>query len=195
MNKQTAAFYNRISFWYPVVDVILRPQKRLLFNMVNDMPEGNLLEIGVGNGSHLQLYKKHKITGIDTSKAMLDVASNNSLRNIELFEMSGEALSFDDQHFDYVVLSHVIAVVDDAGQLLNEVYRVLKPQGHLFILNHFTPHNWLKHIDCSFALIAKSLRFKSIFHLKDLPMLEKFTLKKELNIGMASYFKILIYLK
>jgi phosphatidylethanolamine/phosphatidyl-N-methylethanolamine N-methyltransferase len=195
MNKRTAAFYNHFSFLYPIIDLILEPQKRLLFNEVNNVPEGKLLEIGVGNGTHLTQYKKHKITGIDTSEVMLNIARKNRLENIELIEMSGESLLFDDQLFDYVVLSHVIAVVDDANQLLKEVYRVLKPNGQIFILNHFTPDNWLRHVDQSFRSIAKLLRFKSVFRLQDFPAIGNFTLKREVGVSMASYFKLLIYQK
>ena len=151
MSKKTAVFYNHFSFLYPVIDVILKPQKKVLFKELNNMPKGKLLEIGVGNGKHLSWYKKHKITGIDTSSAMLAIARKNQPEDVELFEMNGEALLFDDQFFDYVVLSHVIAVVDDAGQLLREVYRVLKPQGQVVILNHFTPDNWLRHFDHGFG--------------------------------------------
>jgi phosphatidylethanolamine/phosphatidyl-N-methylethanolamine N-methyltransferase len=54
MSKPTAAFYNRFSLLYPLVDVFLQPQKRLMFQEINNLPDGNLLEIGVGNGAHLQ---------------------------------------------------------------------------------------------------------------------------------------------
>jgi phosphatidylethanolamine/phosphatidyl-N-methylethanolamine N-methyltransferase len=195
MSKQTIAFYNHFSFLYPVIDAILKPQKILLFEEVNKLPKGKLLDVGVGNGRHLSQYKKHKVVGIDTSIAMLNIARKNRFEHIELIEMSGEALSFEDQLFDYVVLSHVIAVVDDANQLLQEVSRVLKPQGQLFILNHFTPDNWLQHIDSSFELIAKALHFKSVFRLGDLSAIKSFKLKKEVSIGMACYFKLFIYQK
>lgn len=195
MNKRTAGFYNQFSFLYPLIDVILKPQKRVLFNKVNEMPKGKLLEIGIGNGAHLKLYKKHQVTGIDTSAGMLNIARKNALGNTMLLEMSGEALSFDDQVFDYVVLSHVIAVVDNPEQLLREVHRVLKPQGRAFILNHFTPTNWLRYIDRGFEIVAKALHFKSVFCLEDLRAIGKFTLQQEINVGMASYFKLMIYRK
>jgi len=195
MNDKTAAFYNSLSFVYPIIDVILKPQKRQLFNEVDNVREGVLLEIGVGNGSHLSQYRKHNVIGIDTSEAMLNIARKNRTPNIELIEMSGEALLFDDQFFDYVVLSHVIAVVGNAEQLLKEVHRVLKSQGQIFILNHFTPDNWLRHIDHSFEWIAKSLHFKSVFHIQDIQALKQFTLRKEVSVGMAQYFKLLIYEK
>src|SRR5205809_7113136 len=113
MGKQTDSFYNKFSFLYPLVDVFLKPQKKVLFKEINMVPEGSLLEIGVGNGAHFQFYKKHKIIGIDTSAAMLEIARKKSCGNIRVFKMDGEALLFDDEEFDYVVLSHVIAVIDN----------------------------------------------------------------------------------
>lgn len=195
MSKPTESFYNKFSFLYPVVDVFLKPQKKVLFNEVNLLPEGNLLEIGVGNGAHLNLYKKHRLTGIDTSEAMLKIARRKSGRFIKLLKMNGEALLFDAGEFDYVVLSHVIAVVDDPKRLLEEVFRVLKPQGRVFILNHFTPNNWLRHLDRAFAVVSRPLHFKSVFCMDEITTIKKFTLFKEVPLGFASYFKLLIYQK
>jgi phosphatidylethanolamine/phosphatidyl-N-methylethanolamine N-methyltransferase len=109
--------------------------------------------------------------------------------------MDGKALLFNDDEFDYVVLSHVIAVVDDPAELLEEVLRVLKPQGQVFILNHFTPNNWLLYFDRAFGLISKSLHFKSVFCIDEITTIKKFILLKEVHFGLASYFKLLIYQK
>lgn len=195
MNKQTDLFYNRFSLLYPLVDVFLKPQKKALFNEINILPEGKLLEIGVGNGAHFQHYKKHKIIGIDTSAGMLALARKKSCKNITVLKMDGKALLFDDEEFDYVVLSHVISVVDDPEQLFKEVLRVLKPQGRAFILNHFTPDNWLRHIDRAFEPISKMLHFRSVFSIRQIATIKKFTLLNEVHFGLASYFKLLIYQK
>ncbi|MCQ6959106.1 class I SAM-dependent methyltransferase [Mucilaginibacter aquariorum] len=195
MNNQTDHFYNKFSFLYPLVDVFLKPQKKVLFDEINRLPEGNLLEIGVGNGAHFHLYKKHKVVGIDTSAAMLEIARKKCCENIKVFKMDGKALLFYDEEFDYVVLSHVIAVVDDPEQLLKEVLRVLKPQGQVFILNHFTPNNWLRHFDRAFGMISKFFHFKSVFCIDEITTIKKFILLKEVHFGLASYFKLLIYQK
>lgn len=195
MSKKTQSFYNQFSFFYPLVDIFLGPQKRALFKEINTLPYGELLEIGVGNGAHLPLYKTHKITGIDTSDNMLATAGKRKANNVDLLQMNGEALSFEDACFDYVVLSHVIAVVENPEQLLSEVYRVLKPNGKIFVLNHFTPNNWLKHIDRSFRPFSKKLHFKSVFYISDLKGIQKFSLLKELSFGSLAYFKLLIYQK
>lgn len=195
MSKKTSNFYNKFSVFYPLVDIFLRGQKRKLFQEINSLPFGQLLEIGVGNGTHLKFYNTHKITGIDTSFNMLSVARKHKSENVELIEMNGEALLFQDQTFDYIILSHVIAVVDNPEKLLEEAHRVLKPNGKIFILNHFTPNNWLRHIDKSFQIVSKTFHFRSVFHLDSLSTIRKFTLLKEISFGQLSYFKLLIYNK
>lgn len=195
MSTKAESFYNKFSLFYPAVDVFLKPQKKVLFDEINSLPEGQLLEIGVGNGSHLQLYKEHKIFGIDTSSATLAIAAKRNTNNAQLSRMNGEDLLFEDARFDYVVLCHVIAVVNDPEQLLAEVFRVLKPNGSLFILNHFTPGNWLKYVDYAFKPISKCFHFKSVFHIEEIKPIRKFKLFKEVFFPPASYFKLLIYKK
>lgn len=195
MSSNTEAFYNKFSFFYPLVDVFLKAQKKVLFKELNMLPDGNVLEVGVGNGKHLHNYKKHNIVGIDTSASMLKTARKQTVPNIELIQMDGMALLFDNEQFDYVVLSHVIAVVDDSEKLMEEVLRVLKPGGKVYILNHFTPNNWLRYIDKAFNVASKVFHFKSIFYLQNIATFRKLTLLKEISLGTVSYFKLLVYQK
>lgn len=194
MSAQTN-FYNRFSFLYPLVDLFLKPQKKKFFNGINQLPYGNLLEIGVGNGSHFHLYKNHKITGIEISTSMLSAAMKNQMGNIELFQMNGEELNFEDNTFDYVVLSHVIAVADNPEKLLTQCHRVLKSNGKLLILNHFTPDNGLKYTDRIFNFCSKWFHLKSLFYLKDIMGINQFKLEKEIILKPFSYFRILIFTK
>jgi phosphatidylethanolamine/phosphatidyl-N-methylethanolamine N-methyltransferase len=188
-------FYDRLSFLYPLIDLFLAPQKRKFFGMINSYPQGRLLEIGVGNGNHLKHYGSHDIIGIDTSENMLDHARKYERDNIQILKMNGEALLFPNEAFDYIILSHVIAVVEDPEKVLEEVYRVLKLGGKVFILNHFTPDNWLKYLDISVAGISKLFHFKSVFHITSLQKIEKFKLLNAFAADPFSYFKILIYEK
>ncbi len=195
MSSQTDNFYNKFSFFYPLADLFLKPQKRKLFQEINKLPPGELLEIGVGNGKHLALCKTHKITAIDTSTSMLEIAGKQKKENVELLQMNGEDLQFPDKSFDYVILSHVIAVADNPERLLAETFRVLRPEGKVFILNHFTPNNWLKYVDKSLQPISKIFHFKSLFYMDSLSAIKKFRLLKEIRFGQLSYFKLLIYRK
>ncbi len=195
MNNKTESFYNRFSILYPFIDAFLMFHKKLLCDEVNNVPDGKLLEIGVGNGSHFKFYKKHQIVGIDISENMLEIARKRNYKNIELIKMNGKQLLFNDEQFDYVVLSHVIAVVDDQEQLMKEVLRTLKPQGQVFILNHFTPNNWLRYIDYLFNGFSKIFHFKSVFYIDQVTALKKINLLKEVSLGLTSYYKLLIYQK
>lgn len=194
MSAQTN-FYNRFSFLYPLVDIFLKPQKKKFFNEINQLPYGNLLEIGVGNGSHFNLYRNHEITGIEISSSMLNMAKKNSKDAIHLYEMNGEQLEFADNSFDYVVLSHVIAVVDRPEKLLKQCHNVLKTNGKLLILNHFTPNNWLKYLDRIFNTGSKLFHLKSLFYMEDIKAIDQFTLEKEIALKPLAYFKILIFTK
>jgi len=195
VGKQTDSFYNRFSFFYPLADAFLKGYKRVLFQEINKQPFGQLLEIGIGNGRHLPMYRTHNITGIDTSFNMIEIARIHQTEHVELLQMNGEALAFKDNSFDYVVLSHVIAVVDNPETLLAEVGRVLKPNGKLFILNHFTPNTWMKYVDYSFQFLSNMFHFKSVFFITQLANIKKFSLLKEISFGRHAYFKLLIYSK
>ncbi len=195
LSKQTNIFYNRFSVLYPLVDLFLKPQKRTLLREINALPYGYLLDVGVGNGGHLPLYRTHRVIGIDTSQNMLKAAARYKKPAINLLHMDGESLEFPDGIFDYIVLSHVIAVAGRPEKLLEEAYRVLKPGGKVFILNHFTPKNRLRYIDQVFQPLAQRFHFRSVFHIDNLAAIQKFNLVKEIGLGWFSYFKLLIYSK
>ena len=195
MRYATATFYNCISFLYPVINYFIKGQRKVLIGEANKALPGKLLEIGIGNGSHLPLYTTHQITGIDISEAMLNKAKRFKNNNVKLLLMNGEHLSFPEACFDYVVIAHVLAVTKDPDQLLAQVYKVLKPGGKLFILNHFTPDNWLRYIDYAFQPLSSLFHFKSAFHLHKIKGLQRFSLIKQTGLGPGSYFKLLIFCK
>lgn len=195
MKSSTSRFYDQIVLAYPLVDFFLKPQKKVLADIVNQYPSGKMLEIGVGTGSHLQFYNKHEIIGIDLSAQMLKMAEKRRKPNVVLLEMDGQQMAFEPNTFDYLVISHVIAVVESPEKLLDEAFRVLKPKGKMIVLNHFTPTNWLKYIDHAFQYVARFFHFKSEFYINDLKAIRKFNLLDEVGFGKFSYFKLLIYEK
>lgn len=195
MTKGSAKFYDRFTFFYPLVDLFLKPQKRRFFGRINALPYGQALEIGVGNGAHFKYYRNHHITGIDTSQYMLLRARKHVTDHIRLIQMDGESLLFANESFDYVILSHVVAVVADPEKLFTEAHRVLKPGGKVFILNHFTPNNWLQYIDRAVERISPLFHFKSVFRKSSLNNANRFRLLSEFDAGLFSYFKILVYEK
>ena len=195
MHNSTGIFYNCLSILYPAIDYFLKGYKKALIEEVNSNTPGDLLEIGIGNGSHLPLYSVHQITGIDISEAMLYKAQRFKNERTRLLLMNGENLLFPEVCFDYVVISHVLAVTKNPDQLLKQIYKVLKPGGKLFILNHFTPDNWLRYVDWAFQPVSSIFHFRSSFKLTDINELQLFSLHKQTELGKSSYFKLLIFYK
>jgi phosphatidylethanolamine/phosphatidyl-N-methylethanolamine N-methyltransferase len=195
VHNSTGSFYNCLSFFYPAIDYFLKGHKEALLKEINDCAAGKLLEIGIGNGSHLPLYRSHQIVAIDISEAMLRKAQRFKNEHTQLLIMNGENLLFPEASFDYVVICHVLAVTKDPDQLLKQIYKVLKPGGKLFILNHFTPANWLKYIDRAFQPFSSLFHFRSSFHLADIKELQRFSLYKQKELGKNSYYKLLIFSK
>jgi phosphatidylethanolamine/phosphatidyl-N-methylethanolamine N-methyltransferase len=193
--QSVSSFYNRITFFYPAINFFLEAHRHALVNEVNSANPGTLLEIGIGDGSHLPLYEHHQITGIDVSEVMLRKARRSARPGTTLCIMNGEHLLFPETSFDYVVLSHVLAVTPHPDRLLAEVYRVLRPGGRLFVLNHFTPGNWLRYIDWAFQPLSSIFHFRSLFYVEQIEGLQRFRVLKERSLGSVSYFKLLILVK
>ncbi len=195
MPISTRKFYNLISPIYPFINIFLEPHKSALIKEINKLPLGSLLDIGVGNGKHLKQLKTHQITGIDVSKKMLQLAAKNKTKNTTLLLMDATSLQFKNNTFDYVILSHIIAVVPNPNSVLNEVFRVLKPNGKVFILNHFTPNNLLQYVDKTFNTFSGIFHFKSAFYLRSLTSLKQFNCCEEIKLGTFAYYQLIIYQK
>ncbi len=191
----TSQFYNQISVIYPLIDWFLKPQKELLAKEINGLEKGKLLELGVGNGKHLNLFQKHEITGIDISEKMLEIAQSNQEREVNLLKMDAMEMTFPNSHFDYVILSHLVSVVENPTKLIAEACRVLKSNGKIFVLNHFTPKNCLGIIDKLFNPLSKLFHFKSEFYIEDVRVGEKMELVREVEIGSFGYYRLLVFEK
>ncbi|ATG44647.1 phosphatidylethanolamine N-methyltransferase PmtA [Phaeobacter piscinae] len=133
--------------WAPVYDktfgAITNVGRRRAVGYVNEHRSGRVLEVGVGTGLSLPLYKSHlRVTGIDFSEDMLKKAmkrvEEHDLDHVEtLRQMDARALDFPDATFDTVSAMHVLSVVPDPEQVMGEIARVLKPGGKVVITNHF----------------------------------------------------------
>ncbi len=185
-------FYDNCVTVYPLVDLFLKPQKKVLVEFINSLPKGNLLDVGIGTGSHIPQYRNHEIQGIDVSDKSIQVAKKREkYTNVDLKVMNGEKLEFEDNLFDYVVLCHVIAVTENPDRMIEESYRVLKEDGLLFILNHETPDNGMKYLDKFFNRFSHHFKLSSYFKIKDIKSLDRFEVVDERKVGAFDYFKLL----
>lgn len=102
---------------------------------------GETLEIGFGTGLNLPYYPKHikKLITVDANPGMNALALKRIQASdivVEHNVLSGENLPFASQSFDSVVTTWTLCSIANVEQALKEIYRVLKPQGRYFFIEH-----------------------------------------------------------
>jgi ubiquinone/menaquinone biosynthesis C-methylase UbiE len=108
---------------------------------------GEVIDIGVGTGRNLEHYPKGiRLTGIDISAPMLDIARHRASRlgrEVDLREGDAQALEFANANFDTVVFTLSLCSIPDDGKAISEAKRVLRPGGQLLLLEHVASPRWL----------------------------------------------------
>ncbi len=125
---------------------VLQPGRRAVVERMRCRPGERILEVGVGTGLSLPLYPRSvRVTGIDVSQPMLERAQALKLRrqlnHVELHCMDAEHMAFEDDSFDKVVAMYVVSVAPNPKRLLDEMRRVCRHDGDLYIVNHFRHAN------------------------------------------------------
>jgi phosphatidylethanolamine/phosphatidyl-N-methylethanolamine N-methyltransferase len=138
--------------WAPVYDwtfgAISRRGRHLAVERIDSLGCERVLELGVGTGLSLPLYRTpRQVIGIDYSAAMLDQAAHHITTAsipVKLARMDAAQLAFPDASFDAVAAMYVMTVVPDAAAAMREIVRVLKPGGTAIIVNHFSQDHGLR---------------------------------------------------
>jgi ubiquinone/menaquinone biosynthesis C-methylase UbiE len=111
----------------------------------NCIQGSHVLEVGVGTGKNLPYYPEDlKVTAIDLSPRMLARARTKAPKigsEIELLEMDVQHLDFPDHYFDTIFATFVFCSVPNPVAGLQELRRVCKTDGKLFLLEHVRPGN------------------------------------------------------
>ncbi len=109
-----------------------------------------ILEIGcnIGQMAHL-LDKKARYSGIDVSSKCISAAKADFINqsNIQFAIMDGENNHFPNESFDLIILAYVLSVTPNAKKLMNECHRLLKKDGTVLIVNHFSGSLLFKKLD------------------------------------------------
>jgi phosphatidylethanolamine/phosphatidyl-N-methylethanolamine N-methyltransferase len=167
------AAYRRYSSIYDTVfGPVLQPGRKAVVDALGLRPGERVLEVGVGTGLSLALYPDTvTITGIDLSREMLEKARERArqLPNVEaLHEMNAEQMTFPDRSFDKVVAMYVISVVENPQRLLDELHRVCKPDGEIFLVNHFHSENpIIRTVERGLARFSDKIGFHADFELPE----------------------------
>ncbi|WP_404465120.1 methyltransferase domain-containing protein [Vreelandella aquamarina] len=137
----------RYSAYAPLYDVVvsraLRRARRIALDQIDWEPGMRVLLVGAGTGLDLPfLPRELEIHLTDLTPGMLKRARDRAeryQRDVNCQVMDASALTFDDEHFDVVIMHLILAVMPNPEQGLAEAYRVLKPDGQLCVMDKFQP--------------------------------------------------------
>ena len=126
-------------FWGPVIYPAAVKVLDRVAPILDTRDEVHVLDVGSGTGAlaiaTLERWPRHRVTGIDPSGGMLEVAraladerlAEGVARRFRAEVASADRLPFDDGSFDTAVSSFVLQLVEDRPAALAEVRRVLRP--------------------------------------------------------------------
>lgn len=171
--ESVKAAYRRYARIYDgIFGPMLQPGRKALLKALACKPGERVLEVGVGTGLALPMYPPEvRVTGIDVSREMLERArervAKRGLKNVDaLLEMDAEAMSFPDASFDKVVAMYVASVVERPARLIEELHRVCKPDGEIFLVNHVRSENRvISAVEKSLARFSDALGWHPDFEL------------------------------
>lgn len=110
----------------------LTPKVKKLFRIISDLDSGaKLLDVGSGIGGFLELVEQEnphvETYGLDMGMPSKYLAGGRQLRG------SAMSLPFQDNSFDVVTCSHVIEHLLEPVSCAQELYRVCKQGGYIYI--------------------------------------------------------------
>lgn len=144
-NKPSDTSWGRVSSWY---DEMLKDddsyqQKVIEPNLLRvvDAKKGEkILDLGSGQGHFSRLFAKAgaEVVGLEISEELIALAKKYDTKNVYYIAgKADEALNFKKEEFDKVTVVLALQNMKNMVKVVEEVARVLKPQGKFFlVLNH-----------------------------------------------------------
>lgn len=105
------------------------------------LARGRVLEIGIGSGLNLAFYgdQTDSVTGLDPAAELTRLAHERAHALgavVELLTVSGEAIPADSASYDSIVCTWTLCSIPNVYRALDEMHRVLKPDGTLIFIEH-----------------------------------------------------------
>jgi demethylmenaquinone methyltransferase/2-methoxy-6-polyprenyl-1,4-benzoquinol methylase len=150
--QQVAKMFNNISGRYDFLNhflslgIDIRWRKKAIRFLKPFQPK-TILDVATGTGDfafEAMALNPDKITGVDISEGMLDVGkkkvkASGLTEKIELMYGDSENLPFADNSFDAVIVAFGVRNFEDLDKGLGEIQRVIKPGGHIVVLEFSKP--------------------------------------------------------
>lgn len=135
--------------------------------LVSRLPAGggHVLDVATGTGLVAEelLRRGYRVSGLDQSAEMLDVARRRLGSRAELVEASAETIPFPDASFDHLTFTYLLRYVDDPAATLAELTRVVRGGGTVASLEFGVPGGpvrplWDAYVGLGLPLAGRVLR-------------------------------------
>lgn len=121
------------------LDPAFRRRAKFIADNLDIQEKMKVLDAGCGRGFYVKLlnhlYSNIEIQGVDIEPTYLDEIHglNDNSNKVDISKQSLSNLEFPDNYFDRIILSEVLEHVPDQKAVLDELKRILKPGGSIFI--------------------------------------------------------------
>ncbi len=116
---------------------LLSPRVKTMLHLAAGVKRENsrILDIGCRDGFLLASLKggNLQLHGIEASDAGVDACRRRGIRVVQDYIDDEHPLSFETGFFDLIIAGEIIEHIFDTDHFLDEIYRLLKPSGHLII--------------------------------------------------------------
>jgi demethylmenaquinone methyltransferase/2-methoxy-6-polyprenyl-1,4-benzoquinol methylase/phosphoethanolamine N-methyltransferase len=163
--RQTTGYYreacNRLAPCYdPLVRLMglgVGGERRIRQSIIDHLElftGDRVLDVGCGTGTLAVMMARifgatGTVVGIDLSPRMLDVARRKAtLPQLTFLQQNAEDLPFQSAHFDKATVTYVLHEMPHEARLntLQEIYRVLRPDGRLLVVDIHRPRGRLRYV-------------------------------------------------
>ncbi|MFB0566617.1 MAG: class I SAM-dependent methyltransferase [Candidatus Aminicenantaceae bacterium] len=180
MGQQSKGFsLDKLSNYYDLITPAEKSKFRIKQIGLMDIREGEkVLEVGCGTGSLAILSKiavgeSGEVEGIDIAPKMIHRAqkkANKAGLEVNFKITSVVELPYSDNYFDLVISSLMFhhLPVESKKKGLEEIYRVLKAEGRLFLCDFCSPYILTFPLMCLLLIWISSTRYQLLGKLPDL---------------------------
>jgi len=140
-------FFSRWAPIYDGLEIVLSNVREKISQEINPINK-SVLDVATGTGSLAIALspKATRVVGIDLSAKMLNIARKKKRnKNLSFLQMDASAMEFQENEFDIVTISLGLhdMPLEIRTAVLEEVKKVLKKDGELYILEYDLPRNKL----------------------------------------------------
>lgn len=162
--------------------------------------KGNVrvLDVGCGTGWAVRYASQlcgdnGEVFGIDISPEMIKKAKEQSsgYKNVFFSNADSEAMPFDDNYYDFIICTNSFHHYQNPVKVLNEMHRVLKPSGKVYIMDPTADSILIRSLDgvirrreASHVKFYNTKEYKALFEKANIKYIESKTmLLEKIQIG------------